>query len=430
MNNHQAEATQAEIMVVDDTPTNLQLLSSILIQQGYQVRSMIDGLLALESALCDPPDLILLDIIMPKIDGYDVCKQLKSNQKTQGVPVIFISALDETWDKVKAFAVGGADYITKPFQVEEVLARVENQLTLHKLQTQLIEQNQLLQQEIRDRISAQTALEALNQELETRIQARTVELRDYLEQLRNLESQLRQSLEREKEVSDLKSRIIFTISHEYRTPLMTILSSVELLEQYRHKLTDSQQVKHFWRIQGAVKHMTTLVNDLLFINQAEFDKLEFQPVALNLVTFFQELFCPIQSSLGAKHRLLFSSKRDWEPILGDPKIIRQILNNIISNAIKYSPDGGTILVQLNGDEEKVILQIIDQGIGIPKEDQPKLFESFSRASNVGIIPGTGLGLSIVKSCVDSHGGKIHVESEVGVGTTFTITLLAVCSSGR
>ncbi|NET85060.1 MAG: response regulator, partial [Moorea sp. SIO1F2] len=234
MNNHQAEATQAEIMVVDDTPTNLQLLSSILIEQGYQVRSMIDGLLALESALCDPPDLILLDIIMPKIDGYEVCKQLKSNQKTQGVPVIFISALDETWDKVKAFAVGGADYITKPFQVEEVLARVENQLTLHKLQTQLIEQNQLLQQEIRDRISAQAALEALNQELETRIQARTVELRDYLEQLRNLESQLRQSLEREKEVSDLKSRIIFTISHEYRTPLMTILSSVELLEKYRH----------------------------------------------------------------------------------------------------------------------------------------------------------------------------------------------------
>ncbi|WP_081431415.1 ATP-binding response regulator [Moorena bouillonii] len=422
MNNHQAEATQAEIMVVDDTPTNLQLLSSILIEQGYQVRSMIDGLLALESALCDPPDLILLDIIMPKIDGYEVCKQLKSNQKTQGVPVIFISALDETWDKVKAFAVGGADYITKPFQVEEVLARVENQLTLHKLQTQLIEQNQLLQQEIRDRISAQAALEALNQELETRIQARTVELRDYLEQLRNLESQLRQSLDREKEVSDLKSRIIFTISHEYRTPLMTILSSVELLEKYRHKFTDSQQLKHFWRIQAAVKHMTTLVNDLLFINQAEFDRLEVKPVALNLVTFCQELVSPIQSSIGAKHSLIFSSARDWEPILGDPKILRQIITNLISNAIKYSPHGGTILVQLNGDEETVILQIIDQGIGIPKEDQPKLFESFSRASNVGIIPGTGLGLSIVKSCVDLHGGKIHLESEVGVGTTFTITL--------
>ncbi|NEP50836.1 MAG: hybrid sensor histidine kinase/response regulator, partial [Moorea sp. SIO3C2] len=353
MNNHQAEATQAEIMVVDDTPTNLQLLSSILIEQGYQVRSMIDGLLALESALCDPPDLILLDIIMPKIDGYDVCKQLKSNQKTEGIPVIFISALDETWDKVKAFAVGGADYITKPFQVEEVLARVENQLTVHKLQTQLIEQNQLLQQEIRDRISAQAALETLNQELETRIQARTVELRDYLEQLRNLESQLREALDREKEVSDLKSRIIFTISHEYRTPLMTILSSVELLEKYRHQLNDSQQVKHFWRIQAAVKHMTTLVNDLLFINQAEFDRLEFKPVVLNLVTFCQELVCPIQSSIGAKHSILFSSARDWEPISGDPTILRQILNNLISNAIKYSPDGGTILVQLNGDRKSV-----------------------------------------------------------------------------
>ncbi|NEQ86107.1 MAG: HAMP domain-containing histidine kinase, partial [Moorea sp. SIO2I5] len=291
-----------------------------------------------------------------------------------------------------------------------------------KLQTQLIEQNQLLQQEIRDRISAQAALESLNQELETRIQARTVELRDYLEQLRNLESQLREALDREKEVSDLKSRIIFTISHEYRTPLMTILSSVELLEKYRHQLNDSQQVKHFWRIQAAVKHMTTLVNDLLFINQAEFDRLDFKAVVLNLVTFCQELVCPIQSSLGAIHSLVFSSERDWEPISGDPKILRQIITNIISNAIKYSPDGGNILVQLNGDEEKVILQIIDQGIGIPQEDQATLFESFSRASNVGIIPGTGLGLSIVKSCVDLHGGKIHLESEVGVGTTFTITL--------
>lgn len=151
MNKSKLPQYKADILIVDDTPDNLRLLSNMLMSQGYQVRKAINGKLALKGVQLSQPDLILLDINMPEINGYEVCKKLKSTEVTRNIPVIFISALDETLDKVKAFQVGGVDYITKPFQLEEVLARVENQLTIHQLQKQLYQQNSQLQLEILER---------------------------------------------------------------------------------------------------------------------------------------------------------------------------------------------------------------------------------------------------------------------------------------
>ncbi|MGA9379667.1 MAG: response regulator, partial [Phormidium sp.] len=151
MNKSKSLQYKADILIVDDTPDNLRLLSNMLMSQGYQVRKAINGQLALKGVQISQPDLILLDINMPEINGYEVCKNLKAGEKTRHIPVIFISALDETLDKVKAFQVGGVDYITKPFQLEEVLARVENQLTIHQLQKQLYQQNAQLQLEIIER---------------------------------------------------------------------------------------------------------------------------------------------------------------------------------------------------------------------------------------------------------------------------------------
>ena len=148
MNNHQVECQKANILVVDDKPDNLRLLSAMLSQLGYEVRKVINGQTALKTAQAAPPDLILLDIMMPDMNGYEVCQHLKASPITRDIPVIFISALDEVLDKVKAFAVGGVDYITKPFSEEEVFARVENNLTIQRLQKQLSEQNARLQQEI------------------------------------------------------------------------------------------------------------------------------------------------------------------------------------------------------------------------------------------------------------------------------------------
>jgi diguanylate cyclase (GGDEF)-like protein len=165
MNTNYASQYKADILVVDDKPDNLRLLSTMLTEQGYKVRKVISGELALKACQTMPPDLILLDINMPNMNGYMVCQQLKSWKETQDIPVIFISALDDVIDKVEAFSHGGADYITKPFEIQEVLARVKNQLTIRQLQKKLQQQNYLLSQEIKERQRAEAELQKANQEL-------------------------------------------------------------------------------------------------------------------------------------------------------------------------------------------------------------------------------------------------------------------------
>ncbi|NET06623.1 MAG: hybrid sensor histidine kinase/response regulator [Symploca sp. SIO2B6] len=424
MNRNQADTSTGNILVVDDTPENLRLLSTMLTEHGYKVRKVISGKLALDAAQVNPPDLILLDIMMPQINGYEVCKQLKASEQTAKIPVIFLSALNEAIDKVKAFNVGGADYITKPFQIEEVVARVENQLLIRRLQKQQQEHNIKLQQEISDRQQAQVALQTLNQELEIRVQARTAQLTQANQQLLKLENQLRQALVQEQELNEFKSRIITTISHEYRTPLTTINSSAELLELYRHKWPQEKQLNHLQRIQRKVKHLTSLVNDVLFLDKFEYEKIQLNLAPLDLIKFSEELVEELKMTTAKGQIIEFSYQGDCFQGAWDEKILRQILSNLLSNAIKYSPEVSVIKFQISGQDGKVVWQIKDQGIGIPPEDQLRVFESFHRANNVGNIPGIGLGLSITKKCVDLYNGQITCESEVGVGTIFTVTIPA------
>lgn len=166
MNSNQANERQPEILIVDDTPNNLRFLSTMLLEQEYEVRKAINGSMALKSVQLEPPDLILLDIRMPDMNGYEVCKQLKAEEQSKEIPVIFLSALDAPMDKVMAFDVGGVDYITKPFQFEEVLSRVKTHLTIRKLQKKLQEQNKRLQQEIRQREQVEAELREANERLQ------------------------------------------------------------------------------------------------------------------------------------------------------------------------------------------------------------------------------------------------------------------------
>ena len=237
------------------------------------------------------------------------------------------------------------------------------------------------------------------------------------------ELEIARALEKEKELSDLKSRFITTTSHEFRTPLSIISSSSEILEHYAGKLDEAKKIKHLQRIQSAVQYMTQLLEDVLLINRAEVEKLEFNPVRLDVVKFCRELVEEVE--LGVKIHPAIALQNDCPELFManiDEKLLRQILNNLLSNAIKYSPPSSTINFRLACENERVIFQIRDQGIGIPPEDQARLFESFHRAKNVGNVPGTGLGLAIIKKCVELHQGQIAVESELGVGTTFTVTL--------
>ncbi|HEY9845969.1 MAG TPA: HAMP domain-containing sensor histidine kinase, partial [Candidatus Caenarcaniphilales bacterium] len=219
----------------------------------------------------------------------------------------------------------------------------------------------------------------------------------------------------------LKSRFVTMTSHEFRTPLTTILSSAELLENYSYKWSEEKKLSHLYRIQAAVKHMTQLLNDVLLIGKAEAGRLEFKPAPLDLLKFCHDVVEEMQLST-RRHTVTFSNQGDCDTAWMDEKLLRHILSNLLSNAIKYSPQGGTVRFDLICQQGEATFHIQDQGIGIPRLEQAQLFDAFHRASNVGTISGTGLGLAIVKQSVDIYGGRISVASEAGAGTRFTVTL--------
>ncbi|BAY88343.1 MULTISPECIES: PAS domain S-box protein [unclassified Tolypothrix] len=238
---------------------------------------------------------------------------------------------------------------------------------------------------------------------------------------KQLEQELITALEKEIELNELKSRFITMTSHEFRTPLSTILSSSELLEHYRHKWTDEKQLIHIHRIQTSVHRMTEMLNDILFIGKAEAGILEYHPTSFDLVAYCHNLVAEVQLD-HQQHRIDFHSPHEFIECYMDEKLLKYILSNLLTNAIIYSPDTRYVNFTLTCQNGRAIFEIQDQGIGIPEADLPYLFASFHRASNVGNIIGTGLGLAIVKKCVDIHQGEIFVTTQLGVGTTFTVTL--------
>lgn len=295
-------------------------------------------------------------------------------------------------------------------------------------------------------------LERANEELELRVAASTAQLRQTNEQLRaeivqreHLERELILALAKERELNELKSRIFATISHEYRTPLTTILSSTELLQHYGSRLKEESKQKHFQRIQAAVKYLTELVNDVLFVNQAEVGSLKFSPALLDIEEISREVVAEFQGNAAeetddemeigrirkltlqptehhSSPNIIFNCEGACSSAFLDQKMLKSMLSNLLSNAIKYSPVDGEVNFNLVLQENEAVFQISDRGMGIPPEDMERLFNPFFRGGNVGVIPGIGLGLTIVKECVDLHGGNISVNSELGVGTTFTVIL--------
>jgi PAS domain S-box-containing protein len=246
---------------------------------------------------------------------------------------------------------------------------------------------------------------------------------DGITERKQAEAEIRKALEKERELRELKSSFVSMVSHEFRTPLATILVAAELLEHYSDQWTQEKKLTYLRRIQSTVKQLTQLLSDVLLIGKTEAGKIEFNPAPLNLVQFCCELVEELQFGVNSnQHAINFVSECECLNACMDKKLLRHIFSNLLSNAIKYSPADGSVNFELSCQRGEAIFEIKDEGIGIPLEDQQRLFESFHRASNVGEIPGTGLGLAIVKTAVELHHGKIVVNSEVGVGTTFTVTL--------
>lgn len=236
------------------------------------------------------------------------------------------------------------------------------------------------------------------------------------------EAEVRKALMVEQELSELKSRLIGTISHEYRTPLAVILTSTELLKRYGYKLSEEKKETYLDRIQAGVRQMDQLLEEILTFRKIESDELELNLELLDVQEFCRELIDNQQHQVGDRYQIDLTVRGFLDYVNLDRELLRHIVGNLLSNAIKYSPKGTMIDCLLVGDKDRVIFQVKDRGIGIPKMDQICLFSPFFRASNVSTIAGTGMGLSIVKKCVDLHRGEIAIESEVDVGTTVTVSL--------
>jgi signal transduction histidine kinase len=405
------------ILLVEDNPADADLLQEILDEAEETQWSLVhvERLQeALEFLQTGEFDVVLLDLSLPDKQGLETIAQ--THATVPDLPIVVLTGLNDKTTALAALREGAQDYLVKgKIDCELLLRAVRHAIERAQTMTRLRQSEEQLQR--------------LNEELEGRVAAQTDELRQKnqslqreIAQRQHLEEELRQALATEKELGDLKSNIISVVSHEYRTPLATILSSAELLEHYSQRWSQEKRQRHLRRIQSTVHHLTQLVSDVLLINKAEAGKLEFNPAPLDLVAFCQELVEELQFTAKTQHEIGLECCCSLQSAWVDEKLLRQFLTNLLSNAMKYSPNGEPIEFSLICAEDTASFRIRDRGIGIPEKERAEIFKAFHRSSNVGTISGTGLGLAIVKKCVDRHNGQIFLESEVGVGTTFTIVL--------
>lgn len=253
-------------------------------------------------------------------------------------------------------------------------------------------------------------------------------LHDVTDRHRAIEA-LEATLEKERELNELKSRFISTASHELRTPLAAIQSSAELLERFQERWPVEKREALFRRIQANVRVMTRLLDDVLLLGRAEPGNGVFHPQPIDPYALVGSVLDEVRLGAGVQHRLIFRGEIGEVPLVGDEKLLRIVLTNLLNNAVKYSPAGSVVLTRAWQEGERLVLSVSDRGIGIPEADLPRLFEPFHRASNVEARSGTGLGLAIVKRIVDLHAGTIDVTSVEGEGTTFTLGLPFGSQSG-
>lgn len=296
--------------------------------------------------------------------------------------------------------------ITERKKAEEAVKRSEEQLLLYAA-------------ELERKVRART--DALNKSVEDLERANRF-LQEQIAERKKAEEEVKHALERERELNELKSKFVSIASHEFRTPLSTVLSSASLVMQYKEKGDLAKIDKHIQRIKSSVSHLTNILNDFLSLGKLEEGRIDIAKETIPLSELLHEVIEEMKPQLKEKQNLTLQIMGKEKPICTDPKVLRNILFNLISNASKYSEAGKPIAIHVTFWENHFDIAVIDQGIGIPKEDVKHLFERFFRASNAGQVQGTGLGLNIVKRYVELLNGEINFTSQEGKGSTFTIIL--------
>jgi DNA-binding response OmpR family regulator/anti-sigma regulatory factor (Ser/Thr protein kinase) len=448
-----ANADSHSVLIVDDNHNNLEVLSETLTRAGFQVSVAIDGESAIEQIEYHRPELILLDVMMPGIDGFTTCKRIKSNPDTFDIPVIFMTALADTEHKVRGFGLGAVDYITKPFQQEEVLARVRVQLQLRNLTRTLEDQNRILKREILQRERVENALLNLNQELEQRVEERTkklskalthlkkaqvelVERKDQLEiRVEQRTAELAQSIkEAEKaraeaeQANQAKSSFLANMSHELRTPMNAIIGYSEMLMEEAEDLGQDDFIPDLQKIHGAAQHLLSLINDILDLSKIEAGRMELFLENFEIKRLVEDVVATIHPLIEKNgNSLKVELSDDLGMMYTDLTKVRQSLFNLLSNASKFTEKGQISLKvdrHLTEKGDWITFLVRDTGIGMTPDQLNKLFRAFTQAdaSTTRKYGGTGLGLAITKRFCQMMGGNIMVKSKIGQGSAFLIKL--------
>lgn len=278
-------------------------------------------------------------------------------------------------------------------------------------------------------VLAIVALAAAAASIIVRLRQSAQTLRKTSTQLAEANDSLRKEKEKQEELTELKSRFVSMASHEFRTPLSVIMSSSEMLEAYQEKWSAEKQQDHFTRIRSAALGMTRMLDAILLIGRRDAGLLKFEPKPLEVTTFCEEVVAAVGDATGHGARVKYARPSAPEHVVADETLLRHVLENLLSNALKYSPEGGEVELDVERSNGEIVFRVSDRGIGISKKDRDRLFENFHRGENVGSIKGTGLGLAIVRGATELHGGTVEVDSELGVGTEFTVRIPVEGSHG-
>ena len=379
------ETDNGEILVVDDTPQTLKLLAEILSSARHRVRPADSGALALASAEARPPDLILLDVKMPQMNGFEVCRRLKQNPATQAIPVIFLSGLSDLDDRVQGFQLGAVDFVSKPFQREELLARVQTHLELSRLRNHLLAE----------------------------VTKQTHDLRSAYDELAK--------------ASRLKDEFFSMMSHELRTPLTAVIGLTEILRTGAYGSLKQEQSEALGVIESSGRRLLRMINNILEYAQLGAGQGKLQLMECSVADLVKSALESIRSHAEMKNILLdFQMTESNWLIWLDPQIVKKILVALLENAVKFTDTGGSagIVVRTAADGKVVEFEVWDTGHGIAEEELLNLFKPFLQldAGLDRMYDGSGLGLALAQKLANFHGGEIRVTSKLAEGSRFVVSL--------
>lgn len=363
---------KARILVVDDEQSNVKLLEANLLPYGFEVLTATSGEKALQLVSSNSVDLILLDVMMPDIDGFEVTRRLRTNEKTKLTPVVLVTALTETGDKIKGIEAGCDDFISKPFDKNELLARVKSLLRIKSLQD---------------------------------------ELEDKYNQLKKLE--------------EMKDSLTHMIVHDLNNPLSVISGRLQLLQMEAEGTFSQGQKRNVEEALLATQALKMMIGTLLDINKMEVGRLQLNYENFNLGDIVKEVVDQMNVIAEPDEKILsFDVLADIPAVSADKELIKRVIANLVNNAIKFTPPKGSIQIKVfyDSSNNSFYTTVKDTGSGIPEEYLGRIFDKFVQVESKEVKTGRGLGLTFCKMAVEAHGGKIWVESEPNKGSIFIFTL--------